>query len=330
MEEQKKLTRAEKKAQKQASKNLQTPEDALPVAKRFLTFERRKSIWGLIFISPWIVGVIVFFLVPMATAVAYSFSDIQVQGGKFVLENVGFANYKWALREDPKFLKEQLVPSLVNMLWQVPIVIIFSMFVAMLIKEKFHGRTLARAIFFLPVIVSSGVVIKILKTSILAGGQIGGEVNGAAYMFSAPSFTEIFNQLGVPGQITEIISNVVNEVFDLTWKSGVQILLLLAAINNIPSSSYEVADMEGATGWEKFWKITFPMISSTTLVTVIYSIIDCFTDAENPVMIRMMDLINDGAFDHGTTVVMIYSLAVLAIIGLVQLLIGRFVFYYND
>jgi len=319
-----------RRARKEAGKKLQTPNDALPVAKRFLTFERRKSIWGWIFISPWLLGVILFFIYPMITAVAYTFSDIQIVNGRFHLENVGLENYHWALRVDATFLPDELAPSLVSMLWQVPIVVMFSVFVAMLIKEKFVGRTLARAIFFLPVIVSSGVVISILRNNILGGSQLGGEVQGAAYMFSAPSFTTIFNDLGVPAQITTIVSNVVSEVFDLTWKSGVQILLLLAAINNIPDSSYEVADMEGATAWEKFWKITFPMISSTTLVTIIYSIIDCFTDAENPVMKRMMEIINTGAYDQGTTIAMIYCVCVLVIIGIVELLIGKFVFYYNE
>ena len=319
----KKLSRAEKKAMKEPSANIRT-------AQRFLTFERRKSLWGIFFVSPWIIGVIVFFIIPMCTAIAYTFSDIQMQNGRFTLTDNQFGNYLWALREDPTFLPDELTPALTSMLWQVPIVVMFSVFVAMLIKEKFFGRTLARAIFFLPVIVSSGVVVSILKNGIMAGQTPGGEMEGAAYMFSAPSFTTIFNDLGVPAQITSIVSSVVNEVFDLTWKSGVQILLLLAAINNIPSSSYEVADMEGATAWEKFWKITFPMISSTMLVTIIYSIIDCFTDAENPVMKRMMDIIADGAYDTGTTIAMIYCVCVLVIIGLVYLVFGKYVFYYND
>lgn len=310
--------------------NLKTPADALPVAKRFLTFERRKSIAGLCFVSPWILGVIIFFLVPMITAVRYTFSDIQMVDGKFTLEWNNFENYKWVFTQDPTFIPDELVPSLTEMAWQVPIVVLFSVFVAVLIKDKFFGRTLARAVFFLPVIVSSGVVINILKNGIMAGQTVGGELEGAAYMFSAPSFTTIFNDLGVPAQITNIVSSVVNEVFDLTWKCGVQILLLLAAVNNIPSSSYEVADMEGATGWEKFWKITFPMISSTLLVTIIYSIIDCFTDSENLVMKRMMELVNKGAYDQGTTIVMVYCICVLAIIGVVYAIIGRFVFYYND
>ncbi|MFQ8952152.1 MAG: ABC transporter permease subunit, partial [Oscillospiraceae bacterium] len=77
---------------------------------------------------------------------------------------------------------------------------------------------------------------------------------------------------------------IINSMFDLTWQSGVQILLLLSAINNIPSSFYEAAVMDGATAWEKFWKITFPTVTPTLLVSVIYTVIDGFTDYDNKVM----------------------------------------------
>ncbi|MEG0664476.1 MAG: sugar ABC transporter permease [Clostridia bacterium] len=303
---------------------------AVPTAKRFLTFERRKAVWGYIFISPWILGVILFFIFPMIQSIMYTFSEITVKDG-FQMKFIGLENYMYFFQKDTFFIKETLVPSILNMLWQVPIVIIFSLFVAMLIKEKFFGRTLARAIFFLPVIISSGVVLGILKQNILGGQTIGGMDTQAAYMFSAPSFSELFSTLGVPTEITLLINTIVGQVFDLTWKSGVQILLLLAAVNNIPASQYEVADMEGATGWEKFWKITFPMVSPTLLVTLIYTVIDSFTDFQNPVMTYMMQFISkESNYQLGTTVAVIYFVCVLVIIGIVNAIVSRHVFYYND
>jgi len=122
----------------------------------------------------------------------------------------------------------------------------------------------------------------------------------------------------------------INQVFDLTWKSGVQTLMLLSALHGIPASMYEAADIEGATGWEKFWKITFPLISPTTLLTVIYTIIDYFTDYSNGVMRMIVRYTTQGKFEYSTTIGIAYFVLVMVIIGVVNALLSRRVFYMTE
>lgn len=149
-------------------------------------------------------------------------------------------------------------------------------------------------------------------------------------MFEAPSFEDTLSNLGLPQKVLEVFTNIVNQLFDLMWKSGVQILLMLAAVNNIPQSSYEVADIEGATEWEKFWKITFPMVSPTLLVAVIYSIIDSFTDYGNSVMRMISEKMSQGYYEYSSTLAFVYFACVLIIIGLVGLVLSRRVFYASE
>jgi ABC-type sugar transport system permease subunit len=126
------------------------------------------------------------------------------------------------------------------------------------------------------------------------------------------------------------IVNAINQVFDLTWKSGVQTLMMLSALHSIPASMYEAADIEGATGWEKFWKITFPLVSPTTLLAVIYTIIDYFTDYSNGVIRMMERYVRQGRLEYSTTIGIAYFVLVMIIIFTVNALLSRRVFYQND
>ena len=154
--------------------------------------------------------------------------------------------------------------------------------------------------------------------------------NESTYLFQATSFETLLKGIGLPDNLMAAFTDVINQLFDLSWKSGVQILLLLAAVNNIPKSSYEAADIEGATEWEKFWKITFPMVSPTILVAVIYSVIDSFTDYSNSVMRLIQDQLKLGYYEYSSTMALVYFVCVLAIIGIVGGLISRKVYYQAD
>ena len=149
-------------------------------------------------------------------------------------------------------------------------------------------------------------------------------------MFAAPSFSYFIEQLHVPESLTNLVEKVIGGFFDIIWKSGVQIILLLAAVNHISASSYEAADIEGASAWEKLWKITFPMISPTILVVLIYSIVDSFTDYGNRIMRMISDYFSLGQYEYSATLGIVYFLIVLVLVGLVNLIVGRRIQYVVD
>ena len=291
-----------------------------------LTITQRKAVAGRLFILPWAVGLIYFFVLPFVQGLIYTFNKIAFTKDGVKFSFIGLNNYYKAFTDTDYIQK--LTVSLQQMIPQVLIIVFFSLFVAIILRSEFKGRTLARSIFFLPVIISSGVVITVLKENVMTGSS--SEAKQASYMFQAPSFAETLSNLGLPTQVLNIFTQIVNQLFDLTWKSGVQILLLLAAVNNIPKSSYEVADIEGATEWEKFWKITFPLVSPTLLVAVIYTIIDSFTDYGNKVMRLVADQMSKGYYEYSSTLAYIYFICVLAVIGIVGFFMSRRVFYVSE
>lgn len=293
--------------------------------KPILSFSGRRAMTGRLYILPWLIGFVYFFLVPFVQGIIYTVNKITFGDSGVNLKFVGIANYK-KLFSDLDFLKV-LSNSLAEMFPRVLIIVFFSLFVALVLRGRFKGRTLARAIFFLPVIISSGVVITVLQENIMGSGMSGNETT---YLFRATTFETLLEGIGLPDKLMVSFTDIINQLFDLSWKSGVQILLLLAAVNNIPSSSYEAAVMEGATEWEKFWKITFPMVSPTILVTVVYTVIDSFTDYSNSVMRLIEEQLDLGYYEYSSTMALAYFVCVLVIIGIVGGIISRKVFYQAD
>ncbi|MBR0447927.1 MAG: sugar ABC transporter permease [Clostridia bacterium] len=294
---------------------------------QFRSLEKQRSRWGWVFMAPWLIGIAVFFVWPMIQTGIYSFSKLAVGANGFETTPVGFDNYLQFLVKDTYF-KQNLLTSIVETIPSTLLIITFSTMIALVLRQEFPMRGLARAVFFLPVIIASGPVISILENQVMMNGAVGAETT--TYLFQAPDLTLVFADLGVPETILESITSIINEIFDLMWKSGVQILLLLAALNSIPTSFYEVAMMEGATGWEKFWKITLPTMSPTLVVVIIYTLIDGFTDYDNLIMQTIKDYYTNNNYAYSATVGMIYCLCVLALVGLVSWILSRVAFYSNE
>ena len=293
-----------------------------PVSK----LQRRRAWWGRLFILPWFIGAIYFFLIPVLTTVVWAFSNVNFATATSTF--IGTKNFESLFTEDANFLRN-IFESIRDVVLQVPVIVVFSLFIALILRQKFFGRTFCRAVFFFPVIIASGVVITILRTQVLMTDSAMSETQ-QAYMFSFPAFDSLMQTLGLPAFVTNFATSIVNGFFDITWKSGVQIVLLLAAVNHIAPSSYEAADIEGATAWEKLWKITFPMISPTILVVIIYSIIDSFTDYGNTIMRSITTYFQAGNYGYSNAISLIYFVAILLIVGIVNLIVSRFVFYSTD
>lgn len=296
--------------------------------KKYRSFQKQHNLFGWIFVSPWIVGTGLFFLWPMLESFLYSVCKLTPSENGFTKDFVGFDNYIYFFTKNTFFLPN-LGASLGSIVPSVLMIVSFSVLMALVLKEKFIGRSFARAVFFFPVIIASGVVITILKNQVMMSGSSVADMS-PSYLFHAPNLVNVFSALGIPNQILVSITDLLNQIFDLTWKSGVQILLLLAAVNNIPQSFYEVGIMEGTTAWEKFWKITFPTISPTLFVVIIYTIIDSFTDYGNKVMEMLRAYYTDNNYAYSATIGVIYFVCILLIIGLIQKLCKRWIFYANE
>ena len=228
--------------------------------KKVSSYERIRARCGYMFISLWLVGFVIFFLLPFVTSVIYSFNSVKVEIGEVKLTPVGFDNYIGLFLENEEFLPA-FTSTLGSVVTQTPLIIIFSLFIAIILNQKFRGRTLARMVFFLPVVIAGGVVMDIISGSqflnlAMSGGR-------EEMMFEASSVYDILMTWGFNHTLSEYIANMVNSVFQLAWNSGIQILLFLSGLQSINPSLYEVAKVEGASAWVAFWKITLPMIAPT-------------------------------------------------------------------
>ena len=289
---------------------------------RHYSYERRKANVGRMFISVWVLGILLLFITPLVRTIIYSLNTLDFN--TMAINPAGFTHYMRLFVKDTSFI-QNLSTVLTNLMYQVPIVVMFSLFIAVLLNRKFPGRLFFRAVFFLPVVVMSGVVYSILN----------GDVQANEIMNNAASANEAFNNLGalqdllgsfgMGEKIISVLSNIVSRVLDTVWQSGVQILLFLAGLQSVSPALYEAARMEGATKWEEFWKITFPMLLPVLLVSVIYTIIDSFT-ADGNLVIRYIKETSFQKFEYsyGCAMALTYCVIILAIVGVVTLVIGRF------
>jgi len=292
--------------------------------KKHLSLKNQHAKWAWVFLAPWLIGIAVFFVWPMAQSVVYSVSRLTITADGFQLDWVGLDNYSYLFTKDTFFLPN-LTQALGEVVPSVLMITAFSLFIAVILKEKFFGRSAARTVFFFPVMIASGVIITILKEQVMMSVSTSDDT--AAYLFQAPDLVETFAAFGLPEFVLTSITNIVNGFFDLTWKSGVQMLLLLSAINNIPQSFYEAAVLDGAGAWVKFWKITFPAITPSLLVVIIYTVIDSFLDYDNLVMEMIRNYYQNNNYTYSATIGVIYFVCILAFVGLVSLVMRKLVVY---
>ena len=280
--------------------------------RHVLSYEKRKGLYGYGFIGLWALGTIYFFIAPLVMSLIYSFNETKVEVGGMEMKWIGMKNYVNAFRKDQDYTLA-LVDMLKNTALRTPLIIIFSIFIALVLNQKFKGRTFARAVFFLPVIIATGPVMDIINGNMSTGGYSGGSEQFST-MFEANLVDQLLNFLGIyniSDRLSNIINSLTTDIFNLVWNSGIQILLILAALQGISPASKEAAQMEGATSWEFFWKITLPTISPMILASVVYTVVDSFVDPGNKVMTIVLNKSTN--WQHGYSAAMAW--AYFAIIG---------------
>ena len=300
--------------------------------KMSLTLEGKNAITGYLFLLPFIIGFIAFMFFPLLESLRMVFSNVRIDAVKhgFDMEYVGIENLKRVVAIDPQF-NRFLVEEIMRMLLIVPAIIIFSLFVALILNQEFKARGFVRAIFFLPVILSSGIMIGLETSNSLLNSMADVIKEGNLMRSSVTGVLEdILVVEGAASDFMGYIFQVINQIYDIAMASGIQIIIFLSALQTIPPSMFEAAKIEGATSWECFWKITFPMVSSLILVNVVYSVVDYFIRTDN----RVMNKINETTirmlnFGFGTAMAWVYFLAVIAIIGIAMAIISKKVYYYE-
>ena len=296
---------------------------------RYVGLEKRKAIAGYFFIAPFIIGFLVFMIKPLFQSLYMSFCNVEVGAAKFEMHLQGIENYYYAFRTDPDFVR-LLTEELTRMIFYSLAIIVFSFFISLILNQKFGGRALVRAVFFLPVILSSGVMLDLESNNQLMD-MISQTVESATSEVSITAGLQtILRTTGIGVRAFEKVFELINNIYDVALASGIQIIIFLSGLQTIPKSMYEAADIEGCTAWESLWKITFPSISSLFLVNWIYTVVDFCMRSDNAVIDKiqtvMLQLQNYGV---SSAMSWIYFIIVIAFIGLTSFLISKGVYYYD-
>ena len=249
--------------------------------RQSISYELKKKHVGYLFIALWLFGFVYLSVIPLAKTVIYSLSDATIEAGFIRLEYIGFAHYQEAFLGDARFLPA-LWDTLSSVLLQTPMIVIFSLIMAILLNQEFRGRAIARAVFFLPVIIAGSIIMEMITSGSTMEMLMSGELNNGG-LFQTDLISELLKDSGLGAELINTISTLVNDIFNLTWKSGIQILIFLAALQSVEGTLYEVAKVEGATAWETFWKITFPMIMPMLTLNVLYTMIDNYINFSSKV-----------------------------------------------
>ena len=304
----------------------------IPGNSTYHTMRARNARIGTWFILPFIIGFLLFMLKPMMESFSMSLSDVTLLPGQgYQQKPVGFRNYHTALAVDPEFNKF-LVEEIGQMAANTIATLVLSFVIAVILNQEFKGRTLCRAIFFLPVILSSGVLPGIEHQNEfydMMGGLAQSMAESSGMDISA-TLQDLLGASGVAGSLFEVVFTMIDSIYDIVMASGIQIIVFLSGLQSISPSLYEAADVEGCSGWESFWKITFPMVSPLLLVNCIYTIIDFFMKNDN----RVMELIyqvtyQDAKFGVSSAMSWIYFGVALAFIGVSSFIISKAVKSYE-
>lgn len=290
----------------------------------------RKDVVGYLFLLPLILGLCFIYVPVLIQSFLFSVSDMDITSKGLIMEYAGFGNYYKAFFVDPSF-RQLLLSSLGDMLINVPTIIIFSFFIANVLNQKFFGRLTARVIFFIPVIIATGIISAaesgdLLLASYQSGGKL--DMGLEAQVFSYQTFMDILSNAGLGDTFVSIIEYAIDRLYTIVTSCGVQLLIFLAGLQSIPVSMFEAAKVEGATQWEIFWKISFPYISPLILLNLVYTVIDCFFSFKNAMISTITSVLkNPAQYSWGTALAWIYMGIAIVFLVIIWAAVRKFIVY---
>ena len=290
--------------------------------KKSLTGQENK--FGYFFTLPFIIGFIFIYSDMIVYSVVYSFSELKFNGSSFSIIPVGLENYKNIFTVNPDYVPT-LVSSFGEMFSTVPVVLIFSLFVAVLLNRDMPGKTFFRAVFFIPVILMTGIIAKtdtsaLVQSIMPAEGLGGGASTGSSFDLS--NIESVLTSMSLKTDSVEYIVKFIDNIYSVVTSSGVQIILFLASLQSISPSVYEAAEVEGATGWETFWKITIPMIAPVILVCAVYTVIDLLSVSTNQIMQLIQSTTDNSGYGPAGAMAWSFFVLTAAVLGVI-FVIGR-------
>ena len=240
-----------------------------------------KAKYGWICISPWIVGLILFFISPIIQSIIYSFSSVSLGVGGMNIQFVGLKNFRYIFLENADYL-DYMAQAFVKFVYSFPVIIILSLILALMLNQEFKGRILFRALYFLPVIIAAGPVLKTVLSAEQSGiSNIAQDESIAMSMFNV---SEIVDAVGLPQQLATYFVSIIDGITGLIWNCGIQTVLFIAGMQAIPTLLYEVSKVEGATKWEDLWLITLPMLGRVILLVSVFTMVELMVDPTNPLI----------------------------------------------
>ena len=262
-----------------------------PKRRRAASLDKRKARGGYLFVLPFILGLILIYFPVIIDSFRYSLSSMTFQDGAFKITFIGLENYQEALFVDTSYVKT-LMGGIQSLIVDIPAIVIFSLFIAVILNQKVLGRAVFRTIFFIPVICATGIMESIAAATSSYNDYIAdqgqsintGALESGGFQMNAEKITQLFENMKIGTELADFVVGAVNRISGIIDRCGVQMLILLAALQSISPSIYESCSIDGATTWETFWKITLPMISPMILVSAVYTAIDSLTSESNQVM----------------------------------------------
>ena len=298
------------------------------------SLERKQSRYGYLFTLPIILGFALMYIPVIVQSLIYSFSSITYQQGKgMVTEWIGTANYETALQANDATFMSTVINSTLALIPQIFVILIFAFFMANILNQNFRGRTPARVIFFIPVIMSTGVIsyfdsLGSFVDTYSKQGKL--DVGSAGVSFDYSQIQEIVSSSLGSSDLANIVMAAVDGIYGIITSAGVQMLVFLSGLQSISPNMYEAAKVEGATGWEIFWKISFPMISPLILVNLMYTVIDLFLKSDNKAIAYINEALESSSrYAEASALSWIYTIVILLFVGIALLLVKKFVVYQD-
>jgi len=299
-----------------------------------LKYKHKRAMFGYGFITPWLIGFILFFLVPVVSSLVMSFNNIVFSDGELKYTFLGIDNFKYAFTGDEKFLP-YLSECLIDLVINVPLILICSFFFSLILNQNFKGNTIMKVVFFLPVVLGNGVFAlyqtQLMEVQGVAVEMMQSESTGMLGDFTSSGLLSFMAEAGLPEAVLEYLTIPIERIYTLMSKSGVQTFIFLSGLKAVPSSLYESAYVEGCSAWDSFWKITLPMVSPMIIVNTIYTIVDSFAAEDNTLLNYIYEIgFNNTKFGLSASMAWIFFAILGVIVAVVLWAVNRRIVYLNE